>query len=95
MVEYSDLIEIAIKKQIELTNQDVALRQARTVPDLTVDDDGHVIAIDGPGKRVLEEVVESYSEIMGEVAESLIAYALRDAHDITDIDLPDAIRSHL
>jgi hypothetical protein len=95
MADYRAIIEAVIAKQIDLTNRELAIRQARKVPDLRVEDEGQVEAIDGPGKRVLSEVVSAYSEIMGEVAESILAYMIRDSFDVDPDDLPENLSSHL
>lgn len=95
MTEYEDVIEAAIAKMIKTVNKDVALRQARTVPDLDVDDDGNVKELRAPGKEVLRELVDVFSDIMGGVAESLIAYELRDSFDLDELELPESVSEHL
>lgn len=95
MTTYEDVIEAALQKMITTVNEDVALRQARSVPDLEIDDDGSVNELRAPGKEVLRELVAAYSDILGGVAESLIAYELRDRFDIAEIELPENITDHL
>lgn len=95
MAAYEEIIETAIAKMIETVNKDVAIRQARSVPDLDVADNGSVEDLRAPGKDVLREIVAAYSEIMGGVAESLIAYEIRDNCTFNAGDLPENITDHL
>lgn len=95
MADYTDLIEAAIQKMFTVTSEEVALRQARSVPDLDIDEDGNVNELRASGEDVLRELVDAYGEIMGGVAKSLIAYELRDRFDIDDIDLPENVSKHL
>ncbi|MFB6203952.1 MAG: hypothetical protein ABEK01_05670 [Candidatus Nanohaloarchaea archaeon] len=95
MAGYKEAIEVAIGKEMETLGKEKAIEIARDTSDLSVDEDGNVLQVNGSGKDVLSGLVESYTDVTGPVASSLIAYELRDEVDTEGIELPDNLSEHL
>lgn len=97
MTEYDEIIEKAIKREIEMMGKPVALRQARKVSAINVDDEGNLNSVEGDMKEAFEEVLDSYEEASGPVVDSLISKALKDefGDDLEEFDLPERIRNKL
>lgn len=88
MTSYEDIITAAIKREIDILGEDVALRRARAVDGLTVSDDGTVTGIDRAGKDVLGDLVDTYVEYAGSVSATLIARSISNM-DLGGIELPE------
>jgi len=93
MVEYCEIIETTIRKQIETIGKPVALRQARKVEGLEIADDGTVTCVEGDGKELLEQVVDNFRSMLGPVATATTVRAIKKEYgEDIDIELPDIIR---
>ncbi len=62
---YTDLLEAIIRKQASVLGMAVAVRRARSVSGLEVQDDGKVTGIPGDPVSALEHVVEQYKALSG------------------------------
>ena len=65
MATYDELMTAIIKKEISIVGREVALRIARSVPGIKVDDDGNVT--DGT-KAKLRSLANAYKELSGGIA---------------------------
>lgn len=97
MTTYNDIIEASIKKEMNLLGAPVALRQARKVDNLEIDDDGNITSIDGDGLEIFRDLLDSYEDASGPVVDSLISKELEEkfGEDLEKIELPDRIQSKL
>lgn len=91
MASYEDAIEVAVRSEMQVVGDGVAVNAARTVDGLTVADDGSVEELSEPGGAVLQRLVEVYIEKFGEVSASLIARKLESELDLSDLQLPPQI----
>lgn len=67
--QYQQILTDLIKKQIVMLGPNVSLAQARSVPGLTVSDDGVVTAISGNPQEVLSEVAKKFLSLSGQIAQ--------------------------
>ncbi|MFB6180499.1 MAG: hypothetical protein ABEJ93_01350 [Candidatus Nanohalobium sp.] len=93
--EYKDLIEIAVKKEINTMGKPIALRQAKKASGLKLDEDGNVEELEEPGEKVLEEVLEKFEEATGPVAVAVISTAIKQEKDEINIDLPEDLEEEM
>ncbi|MFB6182651.1 MAG: hypothetical protein ABEI78_01170 [Candidatus Nanohaloarchaea archaeon] len=82
-MSYEDIIEHIIQKEKDVIGP-VAVKKADSVDGLEVDDDGNIENLDGDGKEVLSDLVETYKTIVGKS----IASVLREEKD-SEEDLPE------
>lgn len=85
---YSDLIEIAIKTEESIMGQ-AATGLAEDIEGLIIEDD-EVIRVDGDGKEILEQLVDSYKAATGQVAPRMISDSIEDESD-EDLELPESL----
>lgn len=68
MNDYTDLAQAIITKQVTILGKELALDRARRVSGCKIDDNGMVVAITGDKLSVVGDLVESYQQLLGEVA---------------------------
>jgi len=85
-----ELAEIAIEKEAELSNHDLAVRQANKVDGLEITDEGEVESLSGDPEEVLQDLIESFEEMMGNVAANLIAEEMKN-QDVEKSKLPEEL----
>jgi len=96
-MSYEKIIETSIKKEMTLLGDPVALRQARKVEGLEVNDDGEITNLEGDGLELFEELVSSYEDVSGPVVDALIAKELNDVfgENLEGTELPERIEKNL
>lgn len=94
MASYEDVLEAAVGKEASILGDGPAIRTAQKVENLDIDDHGNVKGFEGNGAKVLEELVEKYIEIGGEVTATLIARKLDD-EGLKDVELPETLKDRL
>lgn len=94
MTTWEDAIETTIRKEMDVLGSKVALRAARDIAGLEVDEEGSVTGLDRDGKQCLTELVEAYQDIGGAVSATLIARSIKEAGG-DDLDLPDILAERL
>lgn len=94
MTTWEEAIEAAIQKEINVLGKTVALRTARQVPGLEVEDDGRVTGLERDGKQCLAELVGAYQDIGGAVSATLIARSIKQSGG-DDLDLPDILAERI
>ena len=90
MTNYAELMTAIIKKQIDIIGAKVALKQARTVSGVEVDDEGNVKK--GASKEKLAKLIGAYKQIAGAVAVMFAKNAIQPLLK-GDEDLPDELKS--
>ncbi len=64
---YKELAEAIIKRWILITGINMAIRKARSVSGITVNDDGSVAEISGDPTKVIEDLCQVYAAFSGKV----------------------------
>lgn len=95
MASYKDAIEVAVRSEMQVVGDGVAVNAACTVDGLEVADDGSVEELSRPGGAVLQRLVEVYIDRFGTVSASLIARKLEEEIDLEDLQLPPEITQRL
>lgn len=90
LIEAKELAKIAVAKEADLSNKELAIRQANKVEGLEVNDDGEVESIDLDKGEVLENLIENFEEMMGDVAANLIAEEMKK-NDVEVSELPEEL----
>jgi len=70
--DYENLITEIIRKQIDILGVDVAVRKANGVPGLKVSDKGEVNSLSGDPQEVLQELVQQYVALSGEIVKNIL-----------------------
>lgn len=89
-----EIVKLAVKRQSELSNEQLAIRQANQVEGLEISEDGEVEALDGDKVEIVGRVVEKYKEMMGDVAANLIAEEMKD-NDVESPELPEELSERM
>lgn len=90
-MEYREIFVIAIKKQLQVTNEDLVINRTKQVDGLNVSyDETLQIEITGDPKEVLADLVDSYSVMMGNVAPNIIAAKLK-SEGVDKEKLPESL----
>jgi|AntRauTorcE11898_2_1112593.scaffolds.fasta_scaffold116194_1 hypothetical protein len=90
----ADLVEAAIRREMDVLGDEQAVTLAREIGGLAVAEDGSVTAMERPGTAILEELVDVYVEASGDVAAFVIARRL--ANMVEDADrLPENVGRHI
>ena len=71
--DYKALLSEVIAKQAVILGPDIAVLKARSVSGLSVSDDGTVESIAGDPKQVLEQLVEEYVSLSGQIVKSALS----------------------
>lgn len=85
-----EIVKLAVKKQSELSNEQLAIRQANQVEGLDLSEEGDVKALDGDKVEIVAKLVEKYEEMMGDVAANLIAEEMKN-NDVEASELPEEL----
>ena len=80
--QYTTLITEVIQKQSVILGPEIALLKARSVPGLTVADDGTVTDIQGDPKQVLQQLVDRYVELSGLIVKNALGSIFAKYPDI-------------
>lgn len=67
--QYQQILTDLIKKQMVMLGPNVALSQARSVPGLSVSDEGVVTALSGNPQEILSAVAKKYLNLSGQIAQ--------------------------
>jgi len=90
----ADLVEAAIRREMDVLGDDTAVALAREIDGLAVEDDGGVTSIDRPVADVLSALVDAYVAESGDVAAFVIARRLANMVDDPTI-LPENVARHV
>jgi hypothetical protein len=70
--DYLNLINDIIAKQMVILGPDIVLLKARNVAGLTINDEGKVEAIDGNPEEVLQNLVNEYIALSGQIVKNIL-----------------------
>lgn len=94
MVSYGQVIEAAIERESGILGEQKAVEKAKEVDGLEIDEEGHVLDIEGEGQQVLKRLVDRYEEVGGSVTASLIARRIKKIGG-DELELPEKLESRL
>lgn len=87
--EYQELVEAIIVKMSTILGKPVAIKRARNVPGMEVDDTGKVTAMPGNANQMLADLVEQYKSLSGSVGHDFCKQAAASwSNTHTSITLP-------
>jgi len=70
--DYKEVIGEIIKKQISILGPDVALLKAGNIAGLKLDDKGNVLSVQGDNQAVLQNLVDQYIELSGQIVKNVL-----------------------
>lgn len=70
--QYTELISEVIKKQSVILGPEIAILKARSVPGLMVDNDGKVTGVGDSPKDTLQNLVDQYVELSGQIVKNAL-----------------------
>lgn len=70
--QYTALISEIIKKQTVILGPEIAIVKARSVPGLMVDNDGKVTGVGDNPKETLQNLVDQYVELSGQIVKNAL-----------------------
>lgn len=70
--QYHDLITEIISKQILILGPDIALHKAEQVAGLKLDKDGKILSLGGDEQAILQQLVDKYIELSGEIVKNIL-----------------------
>ncbi len=70
--QYEALISEIIKKQTVILGPEIAILKARSVPGLMVDNDGKVTGVGDNPKETLQNLVDQYVELSGQIVKNAL-----------------------
>lgn len=86
---YCDLATAIIQKQAAIIGQEIAIKKAKSLNNLVLDDEGQVLAVYGKPLKTLELLVMQYSKISGDTAVQFCREAIQPiVRKYPDLDLP-------
>ena len=91
-VAYNELATAIIQKQASILGMNVALKRARNVAGLDIDDTGHVSALSGDPNQVIADLVDQYKSLSGSVGVEFCKQAAKawlNSH--ANMQLPPAV----
>lgn len=95
VTSYRDVIEEAVRAEMDVIGEGMAVNVCRRVDGVQVADDGTVEEVAGDGRDVLDRLVGMYIHDFGEVSASLIARRIHRELDLGDVDLPPALATRV
>lgn len=66
--QYKELLTAIIKKQSSMIGMSLAVKKAQNIAGLEVDENGNVTACAGDALKMVEELVNAYSALAGDMA---------------------------
>ena len=81
---YVAIISEIIARQSIILGPDIAILKARSVPGLTVNDEGKVVEIKGEGDAVMQQLVNTYVELSGMIVKNALGSIFAKYPDINN-----------
>ena len=70
---YKKLIEEIVRKQMDILGPDIALRKARNIAGLEIDDRGTVLRLnDSDSQNILQKLVDEYIALSGAIVKNIL-----------------------
>ena len=71
--DYQNLIEEIVGKQVEILGPDIALRKAKNIPGLELDETGQVLRLDeSSAQNILQQLVDEYIALSGAIVKNIL-----------------------
>jgi len=70
--QYKSLISEVIAKQSIILGPEIAVLKARSVKNLTINNEGEVTAIKGDPEKILQGLVDAYVDLSGQIVKSAL-----------------------
>jgi len=70
--QYLELMTEIIQKQIAVLGPDMALLKAEQIPGLKLDKTGRVLSISGSEQEILQELIDRYIELSGQIVRNIL-----------------------
>jgi hypothetical protein len=70
--DYNKLITEIVKKQVDILGPDIAINKANKVAGLSVSDTGEVKSISGDPQAILQNLVNEYISLSGEIVKNIL-----------------------
>ena len=71
--DYRKLIEEIVGKQMDILGPDIALRKAKNIPGLELDDKGHILRLDESDfQNILQKLVDEYIALSGAIVKNIL-----------------------
>lgn len=83
---YIAIISEIIARQSIILGPDISVLKARSVPGLTVNDEGRVLDIKGDGNAVLQQLVNTYVELSGMIVKNALGSIFEKYPDINKVE---------
>lgn len=80
--QYTNLINDIIAKQIVILGPDIVLLKAKNVAGLKLDAEGKVAAIDGDPQTVLQQLIDEYIGLSGQIVRNILTPVFAKYPDI-------------
>lgn len=80
--EYKNLITEIVRKQMDILGPEMAVRKAGNVAGLSVNEDGSVKTISGDPQAVLQNLVNEYILLSGEIVKNILGPVFAKYPDI-------------
>jgi len=84
--QYISLISEIIAKQAVILGSDIAILKARNVLGLAINDSGKVIDIKGNPSDVVEQLIDEYVQLSGQIVKSALSSIFTKYPDIKKVE---------
>ncbi|MFH1781573.1 MAG: hypothetical protein ABH835_03090 [Patescibacteria group bacterium] len=84
--QYQQLLSEIVAKQAIILGPEIAVLKARSVKGITVDDKGNVTSIEGDAKEALQQLVDAYVSLSGQIVKSAMLPLFSKYPDIEKVD---------
>jgi len=84
--QYISLVSEIMAKQAVILGPDIAILKARNVLGLTVDDNGKVLDIKGNPSDVVEQLIDEYVQLSGQIVKSALSSIFTKYPDIKKVE---------
>ncbi len=84
--QYISLISEIIAKQAVILGPDIAILKARNVLGMTIDDSGKVIDIKGNPSDAVEQLIDEYVQLSGQIVKSALSSIFTKYPDIKKVN---------
>jgi hypothetical protein len=84
--QYVSLISEIIEKQAVILGPDIAILKARNVLGLVIDDSGKVVDVKGNPADVVQQLIDEYVQLSGQIVKSALTSIFTKYPDIKSVE---------
>ena len=70
--DYNKLISEIVKNQIDILGPDMAVRKAKSIAGLVINEKGEVESLDGDPQQILQQLVDQYIALSGAIVKNVL-----------------------